>query len=215
MPPNGSGCAAMSNRVLAEKLVATLPTGLPGLFNPWRDHCPDDTALNSPDAKLERLARHLDCDPVCIGVGEAAGYMGMRHSAVAFTSERLLMDGSIPACLHQRGVLRYAIVHSPSRPRPSSGGLCTALVLQTVRFSGMPLHCIPTARTTITPTVLPRPTRSRLAFRRYACLPRPSRAPRLSPLDASLRDCWKQWASDAPGLFAILLTVGRPSSRRE
>lgn len=86
----------MSNRVLAEKLVATLPTGLPGLFNPWRDHCPDDTALNSPDAKLERLARHLDCDPVCIGVGEAAGYMGMRHSAVAFTSERLLMDGSIP-----------------------------------------------------------------------------------------------------------------------
>lgn len=86
----------MANFELARTLVATLPHGLPGLFNPWLDCSVDDTLINTPDAKLERLAHHLDCDPVCIGVGEAAGYLGMRHSALAFTSERLLLEGVIP-----------------------------------------------------------------------------------------------------------------------
>ena len=49
----------MANRDLAEKLVAMLPAGLTGLFNPWRDHYLDDTALNTPDAKLERIACSL------------------------------------------------------------------------------------------------------------------------------------------------------------
>jgi len=81
---------------LAKCLIETLPFGVPGLFNPWRDHCPDDEPCNTPEAKLERLAEHLNCDPEFILCGEAPGHLGCRHSGIAFTSERLLMDGAIP-----------------------------------------------------------------------------------------------------------------------
>jgi hypothetical protein len=81
---------------LASRIVQTLPHGLPGLFNPWRDRCQDDLEWNDPAAKLERLAQHLDCDPLFILAGEAPGYQGARASGVAFTSERLLMEGAIP-----------------------------------------------------------------------------------------------------------------------
>jgi len=86
----------MSNRALAEKLVATLPSGLSNLFNPWVDTCPGDTELNSAEARLTRLAQHLACEPEFLVVGEASGYLGMRRSAIAFTSERLLLEGAIP-----------------------------------------------------------------------------------------------------------------------
>ena len=81
---------------LAESLVSTLPPGQAGLFNPWRDHCQYDTPTNGPVARLERLARHLDCEPQFILIGEAIGYQGGRYSGIAFTSERLLGEGSIP-----------------------------------------------------------------------------------------------------------------------
>ena len=81
---------------LARSLVATLPTGMPGLFNPWRDRCPHDAAGNGPQAKLERLALHLACEPEFILAGEAPGYQGCRYSGIAFTSERLLGEGAIP-----------------------------------------------------------------------------------------------------------------------
>ncbi|HKB58760.1 MAG TPA: uracil-DNA glycosylase [Gallionellaceae bacterium] len=81
---------------LARDLVATLPSGRPGLFNPWRDHCPHDAAGNGPEQKLARLALHLDCEPEFILTGEAPGYQGCRYSGVAFTSERLLGEGAIP-----------------------------------------------------------------------------------------------------------------------
>ncbi len=81
---------------LARDLVATLPSGLPGLFNPWRDHCPHDAPGNGPEQKLARLALHLDCDPAFILTGEAPGYQGCRYSGIAFTSERLLGEGAIP-----------------------------------------------------------------------------------------------------------------------
>lgn len=81
---------------LATRLVATLPAGLPGLFNPWREHCPDDQPWNGPEAKLQRLAAHLACEPEFILCGEAPGHLGCRHSGVAFTSERLLLEGVIP-----------------------------------------------------------------------------------------------------------------------
>ncbi len=86
----------MSKLHLACSLTETLPFGLEGLFNPWRDSCPHDAAGNGPTEKLNRLALHLDCDPEFILAGEAPGYQGCRYSGIAFTSERLLGEGSIP-----------------------------------------------------------------------------------------------------------------------
>lgn len=86
----------MSKLALAHRLVETLPSGLNGLFNPWRDRCPHDADGNGPAEKLDRLARHLDCDPEFILAGEAPGYQGCRYSGIAFTSERLLGEGAIP-----------------------------------------------------------------------------------------------------------------------
>lgn len=84
------------SKALAECLIETLPYGLTGLFNPYRDHCPLDTRANGPKAKLGRLASHLSCDPEFIACGEAIGYAGGRYSGIAFTSERLLGEGAIP-----------------------------------------------------------------------------------------------------------------------
>jgi len=86
----------MSKISLARSLVETLPSGRLGLFNPWRDRCPHDAVGNDPSEKLDRLARHLDCDPEFILAGEAPGYQGCRYSGIAFTSERLLGEGAIP-----------------------------------------------------------------------------------------------------------------------
>lgn len=86
----------MSKSSLAHSLVETLPSGVNGLFNPWRDRCPHDAAGNGPAEKQHRLALHLDCDPEFILAGEAPGYQGCRYSGIAFTSERLLGEGAIP-----------------------------------------------------------------------------------------------------------------------
>ena len=86
----------MSKLSLATSLVETLPSGLPGLFNPWKDCCPHDAVGNGPVEKLARLALHLNCDPEFILTGEAPGYQGCRYSGIAFTSERLLSEGAIP-----------------------------------------------------------------------------------------------------------------------
>jgi hypothetical protein len=81
---------------LASRLVDTLPSGLSGLFNPWKECCPHDAEGNGPAEKLVRLAHHLDCNPEFILAGEAPGYAGCRYSGIAFTSERLLGEGAIP-----------------------------------------------------------------------------------------------------------------------
>lgn len=84
------------NLALAKALVESLPVGIPGVFNPWRETCECDTERNTQEAKLERLACHLDCVPELILVGEAPGYQGCRYSGIAFTSERLVLEGVIP-----------------------------------------------------------------------------------------------------------------------
>lgn len=106
----------MPNITLATRLVGTLPSGIPGLFNPWKDSCPDDLDSNGPEAKLERLAAHLDCAPRFIICGEAPGHLGCRHSGVAFTSERLLLEGAIPriACDAPRLTRRKLSFSEPS-----------------------------------------------------------------------------------------------------
>ena len=87
----------MTAITLASEMIATLPVGHPGLYNPWRETCVHDTPDNGPEARTERLAAHLDCPhPRALLIGEAPGYQGCRYSGVAFTSERLLLEGAIP-----------------------------------------------------------------------------------------------------------------------
>lgn len=90
---------------LASRLVETLPVGQQGLFNPWRDTCADDLPGNTPEAKLQRLVQHLSCDPAFILCGEAPGYQGCVRSGIAFTSERLLIEGAIPRVTQVHGRL--------------------------------------------------------------------------------------------------------------
>lgn len=86
----------MTSLKLAKRLVGTLPIGRQGLFNPWAEVCPDDVGENGPGLKLAHLASHLNCDARLILCGEAVGYQGCRHSGIAFTSERLILEGRIP-----------------------------------------------------------------------------------------------------------------------
>jgi len=83
----------MSNHELAKLLTDDLPSGIPTLFNPWRDRCDEDRPCNGPDEKLARLASHLACVPEFILCGEAPSHRGCRHSGIAFTSEHHLMEG--------------------------------------------------------------------------------------------------------------------------
>lgn len=101
---------------LAQKLIDTLPHGLPNIFNPWKDICALDESWNSPNEKLNRLAAHLNCNPEYIFCGEAPGYQGCRHSGVAFTSERQLLAGSIPRMpnIEQRLTTRSLSFSEPS-----------------------------------------------------------------------------------------------------
>lgn len=81
---------------LAEKLINTLPYGIPGLFNPWKDTCEFDEPWNTSVEKLARLEAHLNCDARYILCGEAPGYQGCRHSGLGFISEHQLMSQMIP-----------------------------------------------------------------------------------------------------------------------
>ena len=71
----------------------------PNVFNPWSDADPLDRTEDAAGHRLRRLQQHLSCPPAFLLVGEAAGYQGCRFSGVAFTSERLLLEGSIPRVL--------------------------------------------------------------------------------------------------------------------
>lgn len=77
-------------------LLKRLPPSSPGFFNPYRDSCEHDVAPSPAKARQTRLAHHLDCQPRLILVGEAIGYQGGRYSGIAFTSERLMLEGVIP-----------------------------------------------------------------------------------------------------------------------
>jgi uracil-DNA glycosylase len=67
-------------------------------FNPWTDTDAgsDPASQDAPAGRLARLRAHLDCDARLVLVGEAAGYQGCHVSGIAFTSERLILEGAIP-----------------------------------------------------------------------------------------------------------------------
>jgi uracil-DNA glycosylase len=81
---------------LAKQLSDAVPTGLHGTFHPWKERCVRDADGNGPAERLKRLSAHLECEARWILVGEAPGYQGCRYSGIAFTSERLLLEGAIP-----------------------------------------------------------------------------------------------------------------------
>lgn len=86
----------MNAAQLAKQLVQTLPSSVPGMFNAWTQRCQEDLPDNGPEEKIRRVAAHLDCDARFILCGEAPGYQGHRHTGLAFSSERLVMEGAIP-----------------------------------------------------------------------------------------------------------------------
>jgi len=116
---------------LAQKLIATLPNGNSSLFNPYKDASEDDNhPINTPQARVQRLAEHLNCQPSYVLVGEAPGYQGCRVTGVAFTSERLLMEGMIPRLSIPNGRL------STNRQRPWSEPSAT-IVWETLKELGI------------------------------------------------------------------------------
>ncbi len=131
-----------SRLLLARNLVSTLPAGMPCLFNPWGDHCPHDAESNGPEAKLERLAQHLDCEPEFILTGEAPGYQGCRYSGIAFTSERLLGEGAIPriAALSNRLSTRRLPFSEPSATIVWKTLYRLGIAERTILWNAMQLH---------------------------------------------------------------------------
>jgi|GEM_PF-4935446 hypothetical protein len=132
----------MPDTSLATQLIETLPVGLPGLFNPWQDHCPHDANTNGPVEKRERLGRHLDCDPTLILVGEAPGYQGCRYSGIAFTSERLLIEGVIPRipALPQRLSTRRLPFSEPSATIVWKTLFRLGIAERTILWNALQLH---------------------------------------------------------------------------
>lgn len=81
----------------------------PNVFNPWRDNDPLDIGAGSWHRRI-RLSRHFNVEPKLLLIGEAPGYQGCHFSGVAFTNEKLILDGVIPR-VHTNGRLT-------TRPRP-------------------------------------------------------------------------------------------------
>ena len=126
---------------LARQLVSTLPHGLPGLFNPWFDNCPDDEPHNGPERKLARLAAHLDCAPELILVGEAAGYKGCRHTGIAFSSEAQLCETGLPRLPVEPRLTRRHIPYRESSATVVWGALEDLHLSETtILWNALPLH---------------------------------------------------------------------------
>lgn len=132
----------MSGMELARTLVATLPTQAPGLFNPYTESCEGDTALNNPEARLARLGAYLATTPKLLLLGEAAGYLGARRSALTFTSERLLLDGAIPRVAAPVGRLtqRHLPYSEPSATIVWKTLYRLGLEQAAVMWNALPLH---------------------------------------------------------------------------
>lgn len=115
---------------------------LPGSFNPWLQANDDDAADNGPARRLAHLRAHAARPGLrLVLIGEAAGYQGCRISGIPFTSEALLIDGSIP------GVAATPRLSTRARPwsEPSARVVWRTLYEQqladtTFLWNAFPLH---------------------------------------------------------------------------
>lgn len=92
------------NTTLSDLLSLLRDFSSPNVFNPWRDVDPmDHSGHMGPLQRTERLVAHFSCEPDFLLIGEAPGYRGCHFSGVPFTSEKLILSGSIPrvSCSHR------------------------------------------------------------------------------------------------------------------
>lgn len=96
---SGSPAIAPAMTTLFDALHAAL-SHLPvptGSFHPWAQANDDDSVDNGPARRIAHLRAHAGRPGLrLVLIGEAAGYQGCRISGIPFTSEALLIDGSIP-----------------------------------------------------------------------------------------------------------------------
>lgn len=101
-------------QALEDFLADLAAFALPGCFNPWGETCSFDTLADAPKARRERLRAHFANPAIeVLLVGEAPGYQGCRYSGMAFTSEKLLLNGAIPG-------VPWPLGRITSRPTPWS-----------------------------------------------------------------------------------------------
>jgi uracil-DNA glycosylase len=116
----------------------------PRVFNPWSQSCPNEISNKYFLQRRKNLKAHLSCpDPLCIFVGEAAGFRGARFTGVPFTSEKLLVDQAIPRMDHSKGE-RITTRHIPWK-EPSATIVWEELhkhqvADRTILFNAVPWH---------------------------------------------------------------------------
>ena len=104
------------------------------VFNPWRDHdAATDLVADAPARRAARLCTHLSGRAQFVLIGEAAGYQGCKVSGMAFTSERLILEGTIPRVTSASRLT--------SRPRPWSEPSATT-VWKTLHALGIAEHTV-------------------------------------------------------------------------
>ena len=114
------------------------------LFNPCSQSCPNEISKKYYLQRRKNLIAHLSCpDPLCIIIGEAPGYRGARFTGVPFTSEKLLIDQSIPRVGHPKGK-RITTRHIPWK-EPSATIVWEELhklqvADRTILFNAVPWH---------------------------------------------------------------------------
>jgi hypothetical protein len=86
--------------------------------------------------------QHLACEPEFLVVGEASGYLGMRRSAIAFTSERLLLEGAIPRVSPPAGRLttRRLPYSEPSATIVWKTLKALGIAERTILWNALPMH---------------------------------------------------------------------------
>lgn len=124
----------MSLQRYAETLFEKRPRGL---VNPYRVHDPRFDVEEGWRLRRENLLAHWDAIAAdVVLIGEALGYRGGRFTGIPFSSERLLLDGTIPSAGHatsRRGPFGEATATIVRRS-------LTGLGVEALGWNALPFH---------------------------------------------------------------------------